>query len=207
MNLAVNSAPGGNNDPVGSSSDPRAHAAMTVYLQAAISVFKNDPHIYNLTSYLICGTLLLIWGGWTFYQRASSANSLLALAAVSALTMLPTYHRQHDTSLLVLAVPACALLWAQGGMVARAALSITTACALLTSNLVLQFLGYLTMPLWFRGAGLSRAIWTVLLARPATLALLALGCFYLWVYVRNSFHLRSGVKLEDNSVAALVTSA
>jgi len=74
-------------------------------LQTVISVFRNDPRIYNPASYLICGLLLLAWIFVTVRSRPSRARVWLALAAISALSMLPVYHRQYDAKLLLLTVP------------------------------------------------------------------------------------------------------
>jgi hypothetical protein len=99
--------------------------------------------------------------------------------------MLPLYHRQHDTGLLLLTVPACVLLWSKGGPVAWLALGFTALGAVFTSNLTLQFLAVSTAGLRASVGGLPGQMLTVLLCRPAPLILLAMGIFYLAVYARG----------------------
>jgi hypothetical protein len=184
-NMLATSAHGGVNDPGPASVQPMAHGAIVVSLQSVLSVFHDDPRFYNPAAYLLCAPLMLVWGYTTLRKRSSPANAWLALAAISALSMLPLYHRQHDTGLLLLTVPACVLLWSEGGPVAWLALLFTTLGAVFTSNLCLQFLAVSTMGLRASVGGLPGQILTVLLCRPAPLILLATGAFYLVVYARR----------------------
>jgi hypothetical protein len=71
-----------------------------------------NPRIYNPGSCFAGGTLVLAWAIITLKSR-SRPNPGLALAAIAAISMLPAYHRQQDLKLLLLAVPACALLWSE----------------------------------------------------------------------------------------------
>jgi len=48
--------------------------------------------------------------------RPSGRRAWFGLAAIAALSLLPVYRRQTDTKLLLLTVPACAMLWAEGGL-------------------------------------------------------------------------------------------
>ena len=59
-NIATAEARGGTSDP-GPTSEASHGLAMVISLQSAISVFWDDPHIYNPASYLICAPLLLLW--------------------------------------------------------------------------------------------------------------------------------------------------
>jgi hypothetical protein len=115
--LAAIARTGGLNDPE-SQFCHRPHC-MVIDLQSAVSVFRDDPRIYNPVSYLVCGALLLVWSVSTLRSRFSQSRAWLALAAVVPLTMLVTYHRPWDAKLLMLTVPACAMLWAEGGAIAR----------------------------------------------------------------------------------------
>jgi cell division protein FtsW (lipid II flippase) len=123
-NILVNQLPGEVNDP----GPVTAHASgpsMVISLQSTLSVFRDDPRFYNLASYLICGSLLLVWTVRTIRSRFSPANAWFALAAVVPLTLLVTYHRPYDAKLLLLAVPACAMLWVEGGPLRWFALLVT----------------------------------------------------------------------------------
>ena len=185
-NMLATSARGGANDPGPASVEPRWHGAIIVNLQSAISVLRDDPRIYNPATYLLCAPLLLVWMVAALRKRCSAANAWMALAAVSALSMLPLYHRQHDAAILLLTVPACAILWSEGGPTAGFALLFTALGAVFTSNLTLQFLAAGTAGLRASVSGLPSQILTVLLCRPAPIVMLAIGIFYLWVYTKRS---------------------
>ena len=64
-----------------------------------------------------------------------SKDDWLALAAIAALSMLPVSHHLYDTKLLLLTVPACAMLWAEGGLTGWLALVVNTVGFALTGDL------------------------------------------------------------------------
>lgn len=182
-NILVAGLPGGTSDP----SPVTAHAsgpAMVISLQSTISVLRDNPRFYNPASYIVCGSLLLVWTVRTIRVHFSRANAWLALAAVVPLTLLVTYHRPYDAKLLLLVVPACALLWAEGRPIRWLALVVTSAGIVSTSDIPLAILLILTKNLHISTAGLSGEILTVLM-RPTPLILLVMGIFYLWVYLRH----------------------
>jgi hypothetical protein len=100
--------------------------------------------------------------------------------------MLVTYHRPYDAKLLMLAIPACAILWNEGGPIRWIALAVNTAGIVLTGDIPLAILGIFANKLHVGTAGIYGKMLTVLLMRPASLILLAMGMFYLWVYVRRA---------------------
>ena len=184
-NILATSAHGALNDPGPASISFRAPDPI-VDLQSVISILRDDPHIYNPTSYLVSGALLLVWSVATLRSRVSPTNTWLALAAIATLTMLVTYHREHDAKLLLLTVPACAMLWAEGGPMGWFALLLNTGGILITGDIPSTTLTILTRNLPLSTAGLFGKIETILLVRPASLILLAISIFYLWVYVRRA---------------------
>lgn len=185
FNLSAFSAHGGINDP-GPASTGSHGLDMLISLQTAISVIKDDPRIYNPVSYLICVPLLLLWVVSTLRSRLSPARAWLALAAVAALSMLPVYHRQLDAKLLLLTVPACAMLWAEGGLIGWLALLLNTAGFVVTADLFQAiFLGIISS-LHLTTTGISGQILAAVQMLPAPLVLLMMGIFYLWVYLRRS---------------------
>lgn len=196
--VLMTSARGGVNDPGPASVDPRAHYAILISLQTVMSVFRDDPRIYNPATYLICAPLLLVWVRTTLRKRSSPSDAWLALAAIAALSMLPLYHRQHDAGLLLLTVPACSMLWVEGGAVAWFALVLTTLGSIFTSAIPMQLLALLTLGLRASISGVPGEVLTVLLCRPAPLILLAMSAFYLWAFVRrNSLRNRRQISGED----------
>lgn len=182
-NVLAASALGGINAPGPASLTGRT-PGMVIDLQAAISVFWSDPRIFNPTSYLICGSLLLAGALRTLRRRFSLPGAWLALAAIAAISMLPVYHRQYDAKLLLLTLPACAMLWAEGGAIGWVALLLNTASILLTGDIPATILLLLTRNLSLGATGLGGKILTVVLLQPAPLFLLAMGIFYLLVYLR-----------------------
>jgi len=184
-NLAVFSAHGGINDP-GPASAGGHGLAMVISLQAILSVFRDDPRFYNLGSYLISAPLVIVWAVITLRARATPATAWLALASIAAISMLPVYHRQYDAKLLLLTVPACVMLLAQGGRIGRIALIVTTAALLLTGDLTWAILLGLINHLHPAATGLSAQILMAVQVFPPPLILLVAGIFYLWAYARSA---------------------
>lgn len=181
-NLATISAHGGINDP-----SPNAVKDGAIYsivdLQSAISIFRDEPRFYNLASYLFCGALLLGWATWTLRTRFSISNAWMALATVVPFTLLITYHRLWDAQLIMLAIPACCLLWNQGGRLGKAAFLVTSVAILFSGEITLGLFGIAVGLLHVSTNGILAPTLTVALIRPASLALLAMGVFYLWAYL------------------------
>ena len=184
-NMIVISAPGGLNDPR-PASDLANSAQSVISLQAVFSIFRTDAEFYNTASYLLCGAVLLVWVVSTLRSRPSQFKAWLALAAVVPLTILVTYHRVYDAKLLLLTVPACAMLWARGGPMRWIAFVINVTGVVLNGDIPLTMLGEFTEKLHLSTATLSGQIVTVVLARPNQEILLIMCIFYLWVYVRHT---------------------
>ena len=182
-NLERIAGPGGINAPGPHSIFGRA-VSNVVDLQAAISIFRDDPSVYNPISYLVCGAMLLVWLVRTIRSGFSRRGAWLALATATALTMLLTYHRSWDAKILMLAIPACALVWSEGRAIGRTALTLTTAALFFTADVPLSALNTLIKGHAFSTDGFFAQLRTLVLIRPASLALLAMGGFYLWVYLR-----------------------
>jgi hypothetical protein len=159
---------------------------MVVDLQSAVSVFKDDPQVYNPISFVVCGALLLLWSIRSFRSRYSHPRALLALAAVAPLTILVAYHRPYDAKILLLTIPACAMLSSAGGRVGRIALLVNTAAIVLTADIPLAILVVLAAKLHVVPVGFVGTMLTALLLRPAPIAMLIMAVFYLWAFVR--FH-------------------
>jgi len=184
-NLAATSARGDLRDP-GPASISIRNPNMVIDLQTVISVFKDNPRFYNPVSYLICGTLLAAGAVRTLRSSFSPERAWIALAAIVPLTMLVTYHRPYDAKLLLLTVPACAMLWAEGGRIGRFALLVNATAMVMTGDIPLAIFVILTRNLHVDASAIFGQILTVALMRPVPLILLAMGIFYLWVYVRRA---------------------
>ncbi len=129
---------GGVDDPGPSAALNRGTLAITD-LQTVIAFFVDDPAVYNPVSYALCLAMLVGVLLATRKSRITPARVWIGLAAISALSMLPVYHRQYDAKLLLLTVPACAALWAAGGRIAKLALAVECTCLLVTSDLPMAF--------------------------------------------------------------------
>jgi len=184
-NLAAISGPGGINDPRPVALTV-ASANNVISLQSVFSVFIGNPRLYNLASYLVCGSLLSVLIFVTIRTTITRKNILIALAALAPLTILVTYHRVHDTKLLLITIPACAMLWAIRGRIGWTALLLTSAAIFVNADIPLAVIGGLTDKLHIATSTLSGQILTVLIARPCQELLLAMAVFYLWVYTRRS---------------------
>jgi Glycosyltransferase family 87 len=182
-NLSAISLPGGLNEP-GLNSMTGRTPAMVIDLQAIASAIWTAPGTYNAVSYLVCGTLLLIWTIATLRSRFSASNAWFAIASVSALTMLVTYHRPYDAKLLLLTIPACAILWAEGGLRGWLALILSTTGILMTGDIFLAFVSRFSKNIDISHANPARKLLVGMFSQPAPLALLAIAVFYLWVYLR-----------------------
>jgi hypothetical protein len=183
-NILADGLPGGVNNP-GLANATNRGPGIIIDLQSTVSIFRDDPHIYNPVSYLVCGALLLVWAIRALRSRFSQTSAWFAMAAVVPLSMLVTYHRPYDAKLLLVAIPACALLWAGGGLTRWLALLVTSAGFVFTGDMSLTILDFHTKNLHISTAGLSGKLLTVVLTRPTQLALLAMGIFYLWIYLRR----------------------
>jgi hypothetical protein len=179
------------NDP-GLDSSGAHGIGMLVSLQAVIGIFWDDPRIYNPASYLIFAPLLLAWVIITLRSRFSPSGAWLGIAAIAALSMLPVYHRLQDTKLLLLTVPACAMLWARRGLAGWLALLVTASGFVLTGDLpwavFLSLIHLLRLPT----TGLTSELLIGLQVLSTPLILLAMGIFYLWVYARHSLRATTG---------------
>jgi len=178
--------------PHGSLNDPGPRslsfdsADYVISLQAVFSLFQDDPRFYNLASYLTCGALLCAGAARVIQSRFTKRNAWIALAAIAAFSMLPMYHRNHDAKLLLLAVPACAILWAEGGRLKWPAGAITTAAILATADVPSAALLVMMKSLNVSAAGLFNKMLIVFLLHPAPMVLLTMGVFYLWVFFRRT---------------------
>jgi hypothetical protein len=115
--------------------------------------------------------------------------------------MLPVYHRQYDSKLLLLTAPACALLWAERGIVGWLALLLNTLGFLVTGDLSWIAILFIIERLFAPVPAVSARILVNMQVFSAPLILLGLGAFYLWVYVSRSWARKPAVVPADASIA------
>jgi Glycosyltransferase family 87 len=184
-NLAAISAPGGINEP-GPSSIGVSSPDMIIDLQTVISVFRNDPRIYNPVAYAICGLLLLAWLIVISRSPFDRRTALFALVSAASLSMLVTYHRSYDAKLLLLAIPACAMLRARRGAISWIGMMVTSLAVLLTGDIALTAFAHLSHNMQPLSSGFAGKVGFVLIGRPVPIVLFAVTVFYLWAYARSN---------------------
>ncbi len=186
-NLAATSAHGDISDPGPDSISRAGSADVIVDLQTVVSVFRDEPGFYNPAVWGICGGMVLLLVVKTMRSHASVERAWYALGAIAPLTMLITYHRPYDAKLLLLAVPACALLWAEGRWMGRIAFVLTALAITTTSDIPLGLLSFIGERFNISDMSAGAKVLSIFVVRPAPLILLAMSVFYLWVcFVRSS---------------------
>jgi len=108
-NIAGNSAPGSVNDP--GPLNPQADAIAS--LQAVFSVFRDSRPFYSAMAYLTTAVFYAACLYAAVRMRNSPERHLLVIAAIACITLLPIYHRQYDTRILLLIFPAIAWLFSR----------------------------------------------------------------------------------------------
>jgi len=160
-----------------------------------LALIRDDPRFYNPWAYAICAAPLILWLVKTLRSRFSARSAWFALASISALSMLPVYHRTYDAKLLLLSVPACALLWRERSALRWIALTLTAASFLANGDLFWSIVWNFTR---FSPASLNAAVIV------APLILLATGVFYLCIYLRRDASDHEPGRAQS---AALLTTA
>lgn len=182
-NIALTSLPGGVNDP-GPASSTNLITNAAINLQTVFAVFLNKPLFYNAATYIICALLLLSFIWPAIRNGHSPGNKWVGIAAISALAMLPVYHRHHDARMLLLAVPACAALWTQNRILGRIATLVTFVAIALTGDIARAILQHVEGGYIFTTTTLAGKIQMAMFTRPAPLAILLMAIVFLCIYFR-----------------------
>jgi hypothetical protein len=185
--LGVLSAPGGPADP-----GPLDPDSELVDFQVVFSRIKDVPNFYNLLSYVVGGLLLLVWAVLAMRAPRRRETQLLSLGALVPLSLLPVYHHFYDTKLLLLCIPAFALLWSGDRRRRWTALALTLATLILTGDLSHTVLNRNHL------GGLAHSFFPSLPVLLAPAALLGMGLFYLWAMRQSSLSAGSGPGTADN---------
>lgn len=174
-NVAMMISRGGMDDP-GPNTGGALGVNMMISLQTVVSTVRDDPQFYNPVVYVVCGVPILLWAIKTLRSSFSPQTAWLALAAITPLAMLPVYHRCYDAKLLLLTIPACVMLWGKRGAIGWWALTLNLAAILLTSDFFWIIFFHLAK---YSGPVVGAAMF------PIPVILLALGLFYLSVYLKS----------------------
>jgi hypothetical protein len=185
QNVQSTFAPGQLNDAANPIVDPVVRGPMIVSLQTITSLCWANPHIYNLIAYIVLAPLLLLWIRALLKELYASLGRWIALGAAVPITLLSGYHRQYDTLLMLLSVPACALLSRAGNRTGRLAAAFIFTAALASSGIVLSMVGNFTYALRTNHGGIARTLVYSIIGRPVPWAMLALAMFYAWLLRRH----------------------
>ncbi len=177
-NLKGNAQAGGANDPSqGSLAGP-----YMANLQPLFAAGTRQLKLYNLAARVLTLVLIAAWSMLAWRTPNSPQKHVLGIASMACIMLLPIYHRQYDTRILLLVFPAIALLlawrflrWGVPGLL------LLTAATVMTSH---TFLTKLTLNHEL-AIERSNALQTVLRYRPlpeielvlAVFLLLAFGAF------------------------------
>ena len=169
-----------------------------VQLQSFISVLFSKPADYSLICWAVCAPLILLGGLLTLVRGRTAHGIWLALAIAAPLSMLPTYHLQHDAKILLLTIPACAMLWSQRNPIGRLSLLFTGAAIVINGDFFSAIRIVLTRGILVPEPNLASELATAVLTRPAPLILLATAIFYLCRYATRG---RLQIELRKDSAA------
>ena len=147
-------------------------------LQPLLSVFRDDPAFYNKAAEGIGVVLLAMWLIPVLRMPQSRERDYLALAAVVCISLLPIYHREYDTRILLLTFPAFALLMQRSWRVQTATVCITLATIVLTTHNWINFVSTHVTPQIIAKQGALTSMQLILWMRPVSVFTLLLTIFY-----------------------------
>jgi hypothetical protein len=184
-NLSATLSPGGSADP--RPANPQAIGDEN--LQALTSIFLPKAAQFNVAAYAIF--LCLLATGMVAVLRANRGPELhlVALGALSILTLMPVYHRFYDTRLLLLSVPAVVIVFQKRRVLGTVIAVLTVLTAISVQYRVQMFL--LQQGKW--QSILANKFLFVLLLRHQNLLMLLL--FLLYLAAISSLRLSSPVAM------------
>jgi hypothetical protein len=169
-NLSSTLSPGGSADPRPANQE----AIGDMNLQSLTSIFFADAGKFNYVAYVVFLVLLAFWIMLT-WSHASGETHVVALAALSILTLMPVYHRFYDTRVLLLSVPAVILIFEKRRFLG-AAMAVLTMLSVISVQYRLQI--YLIQHADWESI-LHHKFLFILLLRQQNLELLILFVLYL----------------------------
>jgi hypothetical protein len=151
-----------------------------INLQTILSLLDNRPSVYNAATYLVGLPLFFICIAQSRRSKNATFRQWQTLAVMVPLILLVIYHRRSDSKLLLLSIPACSELWAEGGWKGRTAFTISVVAVFLTGDnfwlLASQFVNHFAAG----SASFFRRLEILLLVLPAPISLLAALVFHLF---------------------------
>ncbi len=114
-------------------------AVCNINLQAITSIFFADARKFNAAAWAVFLVLLAAGGAVILRVKADPEVNLLALGALAALTLTPVYHRFYDTRMLLISIPAVAIVYRKSRLWG-AFIGILTVLAIISVQSRLQFI-------------------------------------------------------------------
>lgn len=183
-NVTSISSRGGVNDPGPNSATPLITNS-AVNLQTVFATMEDEPAFYNTATYIASGILLLLWAVAVIRHQMKVWRWWTGITCAACITMLPVYHRHHDAKLLMLAIPACAMIWNLDRAKGIAAVAVSSIAIAMISDVPRVILTRLEMPMSFSSATPSGKLAIIFLAHPAPLSILLMSVFFLWLLWRG----------------------
>ena len=172
-NMVALSAPG----KIADVSVSNPGAGSYICLQSLLSVIHNNPRFYDRGAHLVGMVMFLAWSYPVFRMRPGKEKDLFAIASIACISLLPIYHHDYDSRILLLIAPAFAL--SMSGIRSRALISgaVTLASLIFISHAVQTW-----VTVHHRQVSIA-GIWeTVLWTRTMQLSALSLALFYLYLF-------------------------
>ena len=185
-NIAGITATGNVADP-----GPRNQGAWAIAcLQGIFSVFRDEPRFYNRMAQLSGVVLVAVWAWPVLRMKRSRERDYLAIAAVACIALLPVYHWEYDSRLLLLTLPGFAVTMKDALPARLGSGAVLLITLVVVTHNYHNFVIYQALPR-LGLAGHPLGPWgTIFWLRPIPLVILALGCFFLWrlyTEMRQSF--------------------
>jgi hypothetical protein len=177
-NLHGNAMPGGPNSPRPDQIGGLEQAG----LQSIFAIFIATPGIYNLAAIAASLMFLAAWLVPMIRLRDGLRKHTLAVAAIACLALMPVYHRQYDSRMLLLVFPAIAILLAQRrdrgwGL---AALGLAAVATVVTSHNFLHILERHESRILH-----ASTLQTLVMYRPIAVSMVLLFLFFLGMLFRE----------------------
>ncbi len=169
--ISASMEPGGINDP----EPANIHAITLINLQPVSSVFFPNAREYNAIAYTVFLTLLGVLIAVLLRRDACQEIYFLSIGALAVLSLMPAYHRIPDARLLLISIPAVAVVYQRRRFLGFLIGALTV---LETISIQARLQGFIVNhAMWQRI--LQNKLLFVLLLRQQNLELPILFCLYL----------------------------
>ncbi len=127
-------------------------------------------------------------------SEASSRNAWFALAAIVPLTMLVTYHKPYDVKLIVLLVPDLFFSGVRAGQGPSGAVPNCRCNRIHSGHSIGSLFLALTDSIQPNLTTVAGKLQAILILRPASIILVGLAAFYLWVFLKPGHPARDAME-------------